>query len=155
MKKEVRNPELKNSRYKNAEQSPGFLFWKTFFSWQRHMRLKLDEIGITQVQYSIMATASYLNSKGEDVSQQDVANTLSMDKMMVSDVIKTLEKKSFITREKSSVDARAFVLKLTPQAKKILEKATPLVESVDEEFFGNLTKAERSGFIASLSRLPH
>src|SRR5258705_715656 len=44
---------------------------------------------------------SYLES-AEHVTQQNVSDQLSMDKMMVSDVVKTLEKRNFLTRKPHS-----------------------------------------------------
>ncbi len=145
--------KLKGSRYQTAEQSPGYLLWKTFYAWQRQMRMHLDPLKITQVQYSILATLSYLSSSGEPISQQAIANQLSMDKMMVSDVVKTLEKKKFLVRDKNPMDARASSLHLTSMARKILEKATPVVEDADEVFFGKLEKTERLKIIEIFQKL--
>ena len=144
---------LDDSRYESAEASPGYLFWKAFHAWQRHMRASLDPLGITQVQYSILATASYLASNTDSVSQQDVANQLSMDKMMVSDVVKTLERRSLLSRQRSATDGRAFVIELTREGKSLLKQATPAVESVDEKFFGVLTKKARRRLMESLAEL--
>ncbi|PYS32256.1 MAG: hypothetical protein DMF75_12540 [Acidobacteria bacterium] len=58
-------------------------------------------MGLTQVQYSILAATSYLES-AEHVTQQNVSDQLSMDKMIVSDVVKTLEKRNFLTRKPRS-----------------------------------------------------
>jgi DNA-binding MarR family transcriptional regulator len=76
-----------------------------------------------------------------------------MDKMMVSDVVKTLESKSLIVRQKGLVDKRAFSLRATADALKLLKNATPLVEGVDEAFFGVLTATERKDLISSMLKL--
>lgn len=117
------------------------------------MRAKLDPLGITQVQYSILATASYLASASGSVSQQDVANQLSMDKMMVSSVVKTLEARALVIRTRSATDGRAFSMVLTRTARDLLKKVTPAAEGVDEEFFGELSGAERRTLIGFLHRL--
>src|SRR5205809_2724232 len=96
-----RNRKLENSTYKEAKASPSFLFWKTFNSWQRLIRESLEPLGSTQVRYSILAATSYLES-AEHVTQQNVSDQLSMDKMIVSDVVKTLEKRNFLTRNPHS-----------------------------------------------------
>lgn len=144
---------LEHSRYEAAEASPGYLFWRAFHAWQRHMRTRLDTLGITQVQYSILATTSYLVSQGAAVSQQDVASQLAMDKMMVSDVVKALEARSLITRQRSEADARSFVLAVTRAGRELLKRATPAVEAVDESFFGVLPASERSRLIKSMRQL--
>ena len=98
-----RNRKLENSKYKEAKASPGFLFWKRFNSWQRLIRERLEPLGLTQVQYAILAATSYLES-AEHVTQQNVSDQLSMDKMMVSDLVKTLEKRNLLTRTKSKYE---------------------------------------------------
>lgn len=146
-------PPLEGSRYASAETSPGYLFWRSFHAWQRHMRTRLDSLGITQVQYSILATTSYLVSMNDAVSQQDVANQLAMDKMMVSDVVKALEARSLLTRRRSEADARSLVLDVTRAGRELLKRATPAAESVDEQFFGVLSAAERTNLIKYMRRL--
>ena len=117
------------------------------------MRARLEPLGVTQVQYSILATASYLASASDSVSQQDVANQLSMDKMMVSSVVKTLESRDLIVRRRSTTDGRAFMMALTPKARALLKRVTPAAEGVDEEFFGMLSAAERRTLMGFLHRL--
>lgn len=144
---------LENSIYENDVASPGFLFWKTFNAWSRSIRHELERIDLTQVQYSILAAVSYLASTGEPISQQDVSNQLSMDKMMVSDVVKTLEKKKLLLRREHPSDGRSVSLHLTPEARRLLRLATPIVESADERFFGALNAKERAAFTMSLISL--
>lgn len=117
------------------------------------MRVQLDEHGITQAQYSILATLSYLLQANEIVTQQDVANQLSMDKMMVSDVVKTLVKNQWVVRSENAKDSRSFALSVTEKASKLLKTVTPVVENTDEKFFSLLSKSERSQFILCLNKL--
>jgi DNA-binding MarR family transcriptional regulator len=144
---------LSGSSYESAEVSPGFLFWKTFNAWTRVLRGELEKLDLTQVQFSILAAVSYLSSAGEEVSQQSVANHLSMDKMMVSDVVKTLGRKKFLQRSPHSLDRRAFALRLTSAGKNKLQKAVPVVEATDENFFGVLSPSQRRVFLAHLEQL--
>ncbi len=146
-------PALAGSSYKKAEASPGFLFWKAFNSWSRLLRLALDKLELTQVQYSIMAAVSYLSSVDEHVSQQDISKQLAMDKMMVSDVVKTLEGKGWLKRMPHPSDGRAITLRLTSDGGTHLGKAIPVVEAIDEDFFARLNNKEKKKFSAYLRRL--
>lgn len=131
---------LVESIYESDEASPGLLFWRAFYNWQRQIRMALDPLDVTQVQYAIMAALSYLASDNMPVIQQDIAETLGTDKMMVSDVIKTLVKKTFILRRGHPRDARAYALSLTALGTKKLKACVPLVEGVDERFFRSTGK---------------
>jgi len=130
---------LTGSHYAKAEASPGFLFWRSFNEWSRRLRLELEKITLTQVQYSILAAISYLGSTAEEVSQQQVSNQLSMDKMMVSDVAKALEGRGLLVRRAHSRDGRAVALSLTAKGNGLLKDAIPMVEAIDDAFFGKLT----------------
>ena len=146
-------PFLAGSSHATAEASPGFLFWRAFNAWSRLLRAELDRVDLTQAQYSVLATLSYLGSAAEHVSQQDVAAQLAMDKMMVSDVVKSLEGKALLMRKPHPHDGRAFSLRLTAAARRRLQQAVPLVEGIDQRFFGTLKPAELRRFAASLVRL--
>jgi DNA-binding MarR family transcriptional regulator len=148
-----KKPAREKSKYAKAEASPGFLFWKTFNAWSRLLRVELDKLELTQVQYSIMAAVTYLGSTQEHVSQQDVANQLAMDKMMVSDVVKALETKKMILRKPHPQDGRSFSISLTESAKQQFRKAVPIVENTDENFFGTLSSKQRSAFLEALITL--
>ncbi len=95
---------------------------------------------------------SYLES-AEHVTQQNVSDQLSMDKMMVSDVVKTLEKRNLLTRKPQPEDGRAMSLHLTASAREKLKKAVPAVESADEEFLKKLNTKNRERFIECLIEL--
>ena len=99
-----------------------------------------------------MAALFYLGSDGTLVNQQDVANALAMDKMMVSDVVKKLLKKKYLARHPHPHDARAYALSLTAIGKNKLKICVPLVEAIDETFFRS-TGAYYSHFFKALQIL--
>ncbi len=144
---------LENSIYSQAEASPGLLFWRAFHRWQKLVRAELEKLELTQAQYSILAAVSYLRSEDKLVSQQQVAEQLSMDKMMVSDVVKTLRGKKLLGRKAHPEDGRAYTLHLTPEANRLLQKAVPAVESTDEAFFQKISSEERRRLIEILKSL--
>lgn len=146
------NKRLTQSIYENDQTSPGLLFWRSFYNWQRFIREALDPLNVTQVQFSIMAALYYLSSDKSAVTQQDIANTLSMDKMMVSDVVKTLLKKKYFERQPHPHDARAHSLFLTPAGRERLRKCVPLVEAIDEKFFRS-TGSNYESFFEALRML--
>lgn len=153
MTSQKKNPSLADSRYGKAEASPGFLFWKTFNKWSRRLRIELDQLGLTQVQYSILAALNYLASAKDHISQQDISDQLSMDKMMISDVVRSLEGKKMVVRKPNPHDGRSFSLSLTTKAKELLSKAVPVVEKTDELFFAALSPGQRKALIEALIQL--
>lgn len=134
---------LEFSQHESSSDSLGFLLWKTFHVWQRLLRAELADLGITQVQYALLATTSYLSEGSHSPSQQDLSQHTGMDKMMVSEVIRTLEKKGWIERQPNPQDGRAFCLSMTSEGKKLLKQAVPAVENGDDRFFSTCSKKDQ------------
>ncbi len=153
MKNKTNLSPLENSRYAKDVFSPGLLFWRAYQLWQRKIKQALEIYGITQVQYAIMAAIGYHTPTQKHITQQFVAEQLSMDKMMVSDVVKLLKEKKLLTKKAHPDDGRAFTLDLTREAKNILKKAVIAVESADEEYFSAIKKSDQSAFLESLISL--
>lgn len=55
--------------------------------------------------------------------------------MMVSEVVRTLEKKGFIQRSKNPQDKREVLLSLTETGEERVTSALPIVERIDQSFF--------------------
>ena len=66
-------------------------------------------------------------------NREDLADQLSMVKMMVSDVVKTLEKRNLLTRKPHPEDGRAISLHLTASAREKLKKAVPAITNIRGE----------------------
>ena len=73
--------------------STGYLLYHLTMLMQRKMKKKLDKLDITHTQFVILASLYILSEKGKSVTQIEIANQSRMDKMMVSLVLRTLQKK--------------------------------------------------------------
>lgn len=125
-----------NFSFERAEDSPGFLLWQLTNQWQRLQRQALTKLGLTHVQFVILAGVLWLNStfKGS-VTQIRISEFTKTDKMMVSDVVKILIKKKLLLRAAHEKDGRTYVLTLTAKGKDTILKAIPVVEKIDNKFF--------------------
>lgn len=131
----------KISEFDSPSQSPGFLLWHVSTTWRSSIELKLKSIGLSHPQFVILATLGWLTRKGDRVTQAAIGMMAGLDPNTTSQIIKGLEKKQLIIREKSS-DKRAKNPILTKKGSDILKKAMPAVEVKDAEFFQNLTEKE-------------
>ena len=82
--------------FKQPEASPGLLLWQLTNAWQRKQRQALSKLHLTHPQFVVLACLLWLttNSK-EEITQNQIATIASLDKMMVSDLVKTLIQKKF------------------------------------------------------------
>ncbi len=150
MKENINFKEI--SIHNTPDCSLGFLLWSVSTSWRGSIESVLKSIDLTHPQFVILASLGWLTRKGDRINQAIVGKMVRLDPNTVSQIIKGLEKKEFITREKSS-DGRAKNPILTTKGLDILKKAIPIVENKDVEFFYNLTKEEREFIIGIFHKL--
>lgn len=140
------------SRFERADESPGFLLWQLTNLWQQRIRSTLATLHITHVQFVLLTSIAWLADTEVAVSQVTLSRHAHTDIMMTSEVVRTLEKKGLVTREVHPRDPRAKVVMLTAEGQQIVQKAVPLVEAADEQFFKELGE-QASTFVHLMQHL--
>ncbi len=138
------------SDFEAADESPGFLLWQITNRWQAAQRAVLKPLGLTHVQFVLLASLTWLRSDGT-VNQRDLADHASIDPMMTSQVIRTLEARGLVERTEDPSDKRAWALSVTKEGVRLANRAIVVVESCDRAFFERLD--DIPGFVRSLQRL--
>jgi len=136
----------------HPSQSPGFLLWRATLRWQRGVAAALAPLGLTHVQFVLLACTWRLNEQGEDPTQVGLAAQAGTDVKMTSQVIRSLEKKGLVEREVDPVDTRARRLRVTRPGARLAPQAIAVVEDVDAEFFSEVPPADA---VDLLGRLAH
>ena len=132
--------------------SPGFLLWRTTLRWQRAIVAALRPLGLTHVQFVLLATTWWLTrAAGEKPTQRRLAEHAATDPMMTSQVLRTLEAMGLITRSPSPDDGRARRLSVTKRGIVLAQHAIAIVEAADNEFFA--TAGPRPAILRILHRL--
>jgi DNA-binding MarR family transcriptional regulator len=120
----------------DPEESPGFLLWHVTLRWQRQVTAALAPLGLTHVQFVLLASAWWLNSRGDEPNQLSVARQAGTDVKMTSEVLRKLEAKGLIVRTVDAADTRARRIKATERGGELARAAVTAVEGVDAVFFG-------------------
>lgn len=146
---------LKNSSFgfEAPEDSPGFLLWQTTVTWQRLIKKALDAYDISHAQFVIMAVLLWFEEHQERPTQIAIARLSKLDKMTVSKSLKKLVSLGYMSREESQQDTRAKCVRLTLAGKDLASRLVPVVEKIDETFFGALDQNEQKTLIRSLNKL--
>jgi DNA-binding MarR family transcriptional regulator len=139
------------TRFEDADESPGLLLWQVTNRWQAAQRAVLKPYGLTHVQFVLLASLTWL-SGDQPVSQRALADQAATDPMMTSQVVRVLEARGWLTREPHPGDGRAFALQVTDDGVALVQRANAAVEQCDEEFFAGLG-GRAAGFRASLRTL--
>jgi len=117
-------------------ESPGFLLWHVTLRWQRDMAAALTPLGLTHVQFVLLATVWWLNSHGEQPNQLAAAHHAGTDVKMTSQVLRTLETKDLLARDIDPADTRARRLRVTDAGAALAVTAIAAVDGADAAFFG-------------------
>ncbi len=136
------------SRFPSAEESPGFQLWRASNLWQQSVRHALTPFGLTHVQLVLLSVTAYLTQQGAEANQIQIAQAAQTDKMMTSQVIRTLQERGLVERSVQPNDARARRVSITEAGRRLLAEALPAVENADATFFGVLGEE-----VGTLSRL--
>ena len=133
------------TEFEDAEASPGFLLWRVTNAWQSSIRLALKPLGLTHVQFVLLASLSWLRpvrgsatSAQLPVTQQRLAAHAHTDAMMTSQVLRTLEQRGWVERQAHPTDGRARALAITASGRALADCAVRAVEECDRAFFAGL-----------------
>ncbi len=129
------------SIHETPDRSPGFLLWHISTAWRNSIERLLKPMGLTHPQFVVLATLGWLTRNGDRVTQAAIGKMAGLDPNTISQILRNLEQKALISREKSS-SGRAKNPLLTKNGSEILKDAMPAVETKDAEFFQGLNENE-------------
>jgi DNA-binding MarR family transcriptional regulator len=132
--------------------SPSYYLQVVVYRWEKGMQELLLDFDLTNTQFKILASLMFLTKDRQVITQMDVAKLMGADKMMVSEVIRTLEKKGYLVRADHPTDRRAKSLVVTEKGYDAVETAMQRAVRYDESFFSSLGN-ERESFQRMLKAL--
>jgi DNA-binding MarR family transcriptional regulator len=108
--------------------------------WRREVEKALKAAELTLTQWLVLDATSALSAETDDaVSQADVAERTELDKMTVSQVMKTLAERSLVERGPDST-RHAYRIVLAPRGEQTLRRANRAADAATRRF----TRSERS-----------
>jgi DNA-binding MarR family transcriptional regulator len=134
------------------ENDIGFLMWQVVNLLKRDLNSKLAAFGITHLQFQILSAIAWLTRKGEAATQIELAKFSKIDAMMISQVIKLLEKKNLVIRKQHESDSRAKAIFLSESGYKLLNKAIEIVDESSQENFNQIDQKKLQKILMQLFR---
>ena len=125
---------------------------RVYNKWHSIIKKELKKMNLTHPQFVVLASLAYLSQDNNEVTQVMISKLSGIDVMTVSQILNLLEKNDFVKRKEHSRDTRAKAVILNKKGEEVLQKAVPLVEQIDEIFFGKLDTDEEQ-FKHFLARL--
>ena len=123
-----------DTRFSRAEDSLGFVLWKAANVLQRLHADCLRDLDVTPAQFSVLTSLLYLQERGPVTASLIVAHT-GMDKMSVSDLLTTLERKRLIGKSRNPDDGRSQLIAATAAGERATNAAIERIEALDRRFF--------------------
>jgi len=105
--------------------------------------------GLTQRQFAVLEAASLKAG----LTQTELVRMTGIDRSTLADLVTRMTAKGLLQRERSTLDARAKAVRLSPEGAAQLEAARPLVEAADRRIMALLPKSRREVFLAQLAEL--
>ena len=105
--------------------------------------------GPTQRQFAVMEAVA----AKEGLTQTDLVRATGIDRSTLADLVSRMTTKGFLARERSTIDARAKAVRLSPEGLTLLEAARPRVMAADKRLLALLPKGRREMFLELLSEL--
>jgi DNA-binding MarR family transcriptional regulator len=138
----------------HPNESPGFLLWHATLRWQRAIAAALRPMGLTHVQFVLLACTWWLNRQGQRPTQVEVATQAGTDVKMTSQVLRSLERKGLIEREVDGADTRARRLHVTGPGGRLAPRAIAVVERTDGAYFAEVEPGDAIRLLRTLAGYP-
>ena len=114
---------------------------------------KLNSLGITRTQADIMLYIMLKIKKNEIVTQRDIEKQFSISNPTVVGILKRLEDKNYIKKEKYDNDIRYNKIILTDKFYNIVKQVKTQTEKAKKEVFKNFTKEEKDTLLKLLKKV--
>lgn len=115
----------------------------------RHFTETFTHLELTQKQVSVL----WLVGDEPEISQIEVGSRIRMDRATTMTIVKRLQDRGYLRRERSEIDGRKQALYLTDVGKAVLEEAKQCVESHETWLKSRFTAEEIEKLVEMLSRI--
>lgn len=113
----------------------------------------LDEFELTCSQYDILA-ALYQSSMYDDngeVIQINLSEKTQIDPMTTSTILRNLQKKRLIKRERGLINTRTVEVELTPEGKELYNKAQHKIEKMRSDIYQSVDEKQFTSILLILT----
>jgi len=131
------------------DRSPSHLLHRAL---QLALDIYAEEIGpgsLTQRQYAVLSAVT----AKEGCTQSDLVRATGIDRSTLAELVARLIGKGLLARERSTLDARANTVRLTPEGRAAAQEAAPRVAQADGRILALMPAAKRDAFIKALRDL--
>jgi len=126
------------------------LVWQVIKLLIRNKKQVLEKFGLTCSQFEILSAINYFSNVKKDIIQIDLSEKAGIDPMTTSTILRNLERKKLISRQRGTVNTRTVLVEITDDGSYLLEQAFAEIRLSDLKIYENIDK---SWFTAQLLKL--
>ena len=127
-------------------QPVGRILSRTGWLFLQLLNEKLDYLDIERSFYALIL----INRGQANLTQQELASQLEIDKVSVVRIIDYLTGKGYVQRIKSSVDRRKYCLTLTEKANEKLPDIIKAIQEANDIAFRGLNESQKREFVSTI-----
>ena len=127
------------------------LMWKVTKLLTKKKKMILDEFGLTCSQFDILTAIHHFSKSNNEVIQINLSEKTQIDPMTTSTVLRNLEKRGLIKRERGLINTRTVEVSLTREGKELYDKAQQKTEKMRTELYRNLDQKQFASQLLILS----
>ncbi len=109
----------------------------------------IGDLGITARQFVVLSVVDSL----DDPSQTSLCEISGIDRSTLADIVRRLVSRGLLSRRRTRQDARMYAVRITPEGKDVLQRATPIANKVDAALLAALTPEQQEQFEAFLQKV--
>ena len=108
-------------------------------------------IDITARQLSVLSAVAQLN----DPSQTRLCEVTGIDRSTLADIVRRLVGRGWLSRHRTTDDARMYAVQITAEGRTTLEQASPIALKVNNLLLSPLSSDEQTHFQSLLQKIVH
>jgi len=125
----------------------GLFFYLLDKTYHKLLSYDLDFTGLERYFYVLWAI-----DESEQLSQQNLADLLKVDKASVVRIVDELEKKGFVERQLNPQDKRSYVLVLGKKGQRYIKDIREGIDNLNAEMFVGFAQVEKEAFLHLLAK---
>jgi len=143
----MRNLKIKERQYSGVDN----LMWKVTKLLAKKKKMILEEFDLTCSQFDILSAIDYFSKNNCEVIQISLSERAQIDPMTTSTVLRNLQKRGLIKRERGLINTRTVEVTLTRKGKELYDRAQQKIENMRTEIYQNLDQQQLTSQLLILS----